>query len=246
MARLAHLPVFVAQGEDDHVIPRELLDRTWDYLLAESGAPTIAQRGPGGHQLTAATIHRLGDWIAHRLAFLARYDATPAGPRGPVTWPTLPGGTLAPRRGPRSDVAWTIPQQQQTPTAPEDLQERLFEAVRELPDVEVAPSHISVPGARGFMLREGAGDEQAFLVPQVAEFAHLHPAYDGSLHLVLPPDQAADVSASGWGRPHMWVGTRLSPGFVLVHGPGTRTSWPLCWASCRRATPYATGGSSSN
>ena len=31
--RLADLPVFVAQGDADHVIPRELLDRTWAYLL---------------------------------------------------------------------------------------------------------------------------------------------------------------------------------------------------------------------
>ena len=30
---------------------------------------------------------------------------------------------------------------------------------------------------------------------------------------------AADVSTMGWGRPHMWAGTRLSPGFMLVHGP---------------------------
>ena len=33
--RLSHLPVFGAWGEADHVIPRELQDRTWDYLLAE-------------------------------------------------------------------------------------------------------------------------------------------------------------------------------------------------------------------
>src|SRR6478609_973723 len=38
--RLAHLPVLVAQGEADQVIPRELLDATWTYLLGESGAPT--------------------------------------------------------------------------------------------------------------------------------------------------------------------------------------------------------------
>ena len=53
--RLANLPAFVAQGDGDHVIPRELLDRTWNYLLSESGAPTVAQRQPGGHQLTAET-----------------------------------------------------------------------------------------------------------------------------------------------------------------------------------------------
>src|SRR6478609_740156 len=38
--RLANLPVLVAQGEADQVIPRELLDATWTYLLGESGAPT--------------------------------------------------------------------------------------------------------------------------------------------------------------------------------------------------------------
>jgi phospholipase/carboxylesterase len=62
--RLANLPVFVARGEDDNVIPRELLNRTWDYLLSESGATTLAQRQPGGHQLTAPVVRHLGDWIA--------------------------------------------------------------------------------------------------------------------------------------------------------------------------------------
>jgi phospholipase/carboxylesterase len=37
-ARLAGLPVFVAQGEQDRVIPGELLDRTWNYLLTDSAA----------------------------------------------------------------------------------------------------------------------------------------------------------------------------------------------------------------
>jgi phospholipase/carboxylesterase len=35
--RLAGLPVLVAQGDQDAVIPRELLDRTWDYLVGDSG-----------------------------------------------------------------------------------------------------------------------------------------------------------------------------------------------------------------
>ncbi|MFC7359843.1 luciferase domain-containing protein [Nocardioides astragali] len=217
--QLANLPVFVAQGDGDHVIPRELLDRTWDYLLSESGAPTVAQRQPGGHQLTGATVHHLGDWIAHRLAFIDHHGATPAGPRPQVTWPTLPTGELPARVGSRPEVSWTIPQQQQTQNAPGELQERLDEQLRPLPGVDVGPSRISVPGARGFTLRDGSDDEQAHLVAQVGEFAHLHPEYDESLHLVLPPDLAADVSTKGWGRPHMWAGTRLSPGFTMVHGP---------------------------
>ena len=51
-ARLAGVPVFVAQGDADHVIPRELLDRTWGYLTGESGATPYARRDPGGHGIT--------------------------------------------------------------------------------------------------------------------------------------------------------------------------------------------------
>jgi phospholipase/carboxylesterase len=239
--RLAHLPVFVAQGEGDHVIPRELLDRTWDYLLAESGAPTVAQRQPGGHQLTAETVHDLGGWIAHRLAFLDHHGATPAGPQAQVAWATLGGRELPHRAGPRPAVSWTIPQQQESDTAPVHLQERLFDEVRTLSGVDVGPSRISVPGARAFTLRQGSEDKQAYLVPQVGEFAHLHPAYDGSLHLVLPPDLAADVSTKSWGRPHMWAGTRLSPGFVMVHGPRNEDELATVLGIVAASHAYATG-----
>ena len=242
-AQLAHLPVFVAQGDGDHVIPRELLDRTWDYLLAESGAPAVGHRQPGGHALTTGTVRQLGDWIAHRLAQVLRDGAVPAGTPTSASWPTLPGGTLPPRRGPRPDVSWTIPQQQQSQNAPEELQERLLGQVRELPGVEVGPSHISVPGARGFTLREGSTDEHAFLVPQFGEFAHLHPAHDGSLHVVLPPALAADVSTKGWGRPHMWAGSRLSPGFMLVHGPRDDDELATVRGIVAASHAYASGSS---
>jgi len=57
-------PVFVAQGDADTVIPRELLDRTWHYLVGESGAASSARRDPGGHGLTVDTVDELGEWIA--------------------------------------------------------------------------------------------------------------------------------------------------------------------------------------
>ena len=217
--RLAHLPVFVAQGDQDHVIPRELLDRTWSYLLGGSGAPTVARRDPGGHGLSQGTLHALREWVAHRLAFVARGPAPRAGAPEEVSWPTLPGGALPQRGGDRPDVSWSIPQQQQTQNAPSELQEELFARIGAMAGVTGGPSRISVPGARSFTLDDGAGPEDAYLVPQVGEFAHLHPAYDGSLHVALPAELAADVVAKGWGVPHMWAGTRLSPGFVMVFGP---------------------------
>jgi len=87
--RLAGVPVFVAQGDQDAVIPRELLDRTWAYLLTDSAAPTYARRDPGGHGITGQTLAELGGWIRERLDFLA---TQPPLPTGPTTWPTLPEG----------------------------------------------------------------------------------------------------------------------------------------------------------
>ena len=76
---------------------------------------------------------------------------------------------------------------------------------------------------------------------EVGEFAHLHPSYDGSLHLVLPPDQAADVSAKGWGRPHMWAGTRLSSGFMMVYGPRDEQELAVVLGIVRASHAYAGG-----
>jgi phospholipase/carboxylesterase len=67
-ARLAGVPVFVAQGDHDTVIPRELLDRTWDYLLGESAASTTARRDPVGHGISPEALAALGDWLRQRLA----------------------------------------------------------------------------------------------------------------------------------------------------------------------------------
>jgi phospholipase/carboxylesterase len=61
--RLAGSHVFVAQGDSDHVIPRELLDRTWTWLADDSAATVVARREDGGHQLSAPTAHDLKGWI---------------------------------------------------------------------------------------------------------------------------------------------------------------------------------------
>lgn len=65
-------PVFVAQGEQDRVIPAELLDRTWRYLRGESSAAARSRRDPGGHGISARTLAELGSWIADLAAGSAR------------------------------------------------------------------------------------------------------------------------------------------------------------------------------
>ena len=62
--RLDGVPVLLARGEQDGVIPAELLDRTWSYLHDASGAALTAHRDPGGHGLSAATVTLLRDWLS--------------------------------------------------------------------------------------------------------------------------------------------------------------------------------------
>lgn len=242
--RLANLPMFVAQGDADQVIPGELLERTWTYLLTESGAPTVARRDPGGHGVTAATLHSLSGWIADRADFVAQHQPVTIGLAQEVTWPSVPGGVLPHRRGSRPQVSWAIPQQQLTQNAPAELQQQLFERIGGLTGVSTAASHISVPGARAFLVAAGSGPEDAFLVPQVGEFAHLHPGYDGSLHLALPAPLAADLVARGWGQPHPWAGTRLAPGFVMLFGPRDAEELDTVVAITTAAHAFATQSTS--
>ena len=240
--RLAGVPVFVAQGDQDQVIPSELLARTWGYLLTDSGAAPYARRHPGGHGITTGTVDELGAWISERLAYVARHGTTPVGLPRDVAWPTLPGGTLPERAGARPSVSWTIPQQQESDNAPAELQEALFARMSALPGVESGPSQISVAGARAVLAPDATGPEEAFLVPSAREFAHLHPAYDGSLHLVLPVDLAADAVAKGWAQVHMLAGIRLSPGFVLVYGPRTEAELEVVAGLVEASHQFALGG----
>ncbi|SDK57424.1 phospholipase/carboxylesterase [Nocardioides sp. YR527] len=237
-ARLAGVPVFVAQGETDTVIPRELLDRTWTYLLSESGAPPYARRDPGGHGLTQGTVAELGGWIAERVGFLRHRDANID---SPVTWRAIMGGELPVRAGHRPEVSWTIPQEQRSDNSPTDIQEQLFARVAALPGVASRQSAISVPGARGFMVDPAPEVPlDAFLVPSAGEFAHLHPGYDGSLHLALPPALARDAVAKGWAVAHPLAGVRLARGMVLVYGPRDETELDIVTAVATASHAFAT------
>jgi phospholipase/carboxylesterase len=237
-ARLAGVPVFVAQGDQDSVIPRELLDRTWTYLLGDSAAPAYARRDPGGHGLTEETAAALGPWIAERLDLLAR--RAPLDP-GPTRWAGLPGGELHQRAGARPEVSWSIPQEQRSDNSPHDLQEELFRRLEALPGVTSGPSAISVAGARGFMVDPSAGPLDAFLVPRVGEFAHLHPEYDGSLHVALPPALASDAIEKGWAVAHPLAGIRLTRGMVLLYGPRDREELEVVLALATNSHSYAAG-----
>lgn len=66
--RLAGMPVLVAQGENDHVIPAELMARTWDYLTGGADSQAMARRYPGGHGIPAEAVRDVSTWLTATLA----------------------------------------------------------------------------------------------------------------------------------------------------------------------------------
>jgi phospholipase/carboxylesterase len=127
-------------------------------------------------------------------------------------------GDLPQRRGDRPRTGPMMPHQQLSQNAPVELQERLFEKIRRLPGISVTESRVSVPGARAFVLEELGDSPEAFMAD--GEFAHLHPAYDGSLHVMLSAEEADEVIAKGWGEFHPAARMGLMRGAALmVYGP---------------------------
>lgn len=61
--RLDRMPVLVAHGDTDTVIPRELLERTWTYLHDDAGSNTTGVPDPGGHGLSANVVDQLSRWL---------------------------------------------------------------------------------------------------------------------------------------------------------------------------------------
>ena len=237
--RLAGIPVFVAQGDQDTVIPRELLDATWGYLTNPSGAPAWATRYPDGHGISTSSLSDLAGWLQWRLAYLSEHGP---GSDVNVPWPGLPGGVLPERPGSPPQVSTKTPQEQLTQNSPPALQEDLFARLSALPGVATRPSAISVPGARAFTLTNGSGPQDAFLVAQVGEFAHLHPSYDGSLHVALPPGMAVDVVSKGWGVAHPLAGLRVTPGMVMIFGPRTQSELDVVSAVMALSRSWAANG----
>ncbi|MQA99716.1 MAG: phospholipase [Actinobacteria bacterium] len=129
-----------------------------------------------------------------------------------------PLAELPERRGDKPRTGSMMPHTQLDQNAPVELQELLFERITRLSGVTVAPSRISVPGARAFVLEDPPDRPEAFLVQ--GEFAHLHPPTDGSLHLMLSEGDAAEVIAKGWGELHPAAREGLISGAaVMVFGP---------------------------
>lgn len=130
------------------------------------------------------------------------------------------------------------PHAQRSQNAPSTLQERLVAMAAALPGVTVADSLVSVPGARAFHLDASlaSGPPEAF--QRGTEFAHVHPAYDGSLHLTLPPEVYQEVLSAQWGEPHPISGT------MMVFGPRDDDELETVWQILQTSYRYAAGEAS--
>lgn len=134
---------------------------------------------------------------------------------------TLPVHDFSVRPGPRPRTTPTNPHTQldQQPDDPA-VRERLLAELRPLPDVVWRPSGISVPGARALWLADGLGEgpREAFMIGR--EFAHLHPAPDQSLHVMVPEPLAEQLIANGWGELHPVARMGLLPHTaIMVYAP---------------------------
>src|SRR5262245_11039206 len=123
------------------------------------------------------------------------------------------------RAGPRPRTTPTNPHTQLDQNAPSELQERVYQLAAALSGVVVGPSHVSVPGARAFHMPDCERPTEAgYMVER--EFAHLHPIFDGSLHMSLPPAIVDAVIENGWAERHPLAGQFGLPGnIVMVYGP---------------------------
>jgi hypothetical protein len=152
------------------------------------------------------------------------------------------GGRLPRRRGPRPTTTPTNPHSQLDQQPPDRVQsDRLAEALFTLPGVVERPSRISVPGARALWLEDGAGGPpEAFMVG--AEFAHLHPGADQSLHVMLPPGLVEAAIKAGWAEMHPVARLGLIPSTaVMLYAPRDDAEREVVEALVRAAYAYARG-----
>ena len=146
------------------------------------------------------------------------------------------------RSGPRPRTTPTNPHtqldQQPTDAVQRDL---LAHEIFALPYVSERESMISVPGARALWLERTEGaPADAFMIG--AEFAHLHPGNDQSLHVMLPPDLAVHAVETGWAEQHPVARMGLIPGnAVMLYAPRNDSERAIVTKLVMAAHSYAVG-----
>ena len=127
---------------------------------------------------------------------------------------------LPQRAGPRPQTSADIPHRQLDQNSNPSIYALVAGRWATMPGTVHGPSGISVPGARALFLPQcpACNDRYGFIHGR--EFAHLHPADDGSFHMALAPDDLQSVLARGWGELHPLVPSgRVLPNVAMVFAP---------------------------
>ena len=128
--------------------------------------------------------------------------------------------TLPVRSGEKPRTNYGLPHEQLDQNPPSEIYQALKDQAFDFPFVERRPSIISVPGAEALWLQEEGGHGCAEAFMRGNEFAHVHPPYDGSMHMTLPEDLVAEVLEKGWGESHPLVAKGQAPmSLVMIFGP---------------------------
>lgn len=149
---------------------------------------------------------------------------------------------LPQRKGQKPDTTSRLPHSQLNQHGPNSIISMLHAWCFSLPNVDNEDSGISVRGSRALVLRDGAtSNEDAFMIGR--EFAHIHPHPDnGSMHLMLPAEDAIAVVESGWGENHYLVTQGKYPiGLVMVFSPRDDAELDTVKKIVSRSYGYATG-----
>lgn len=110
--------------------------------------------------------------------------------------------TLPKRNGPLPETTDSAPHEQVSQNSSHEIHTQFKERAFQLPFIERRPSGIADPGAEALVLPPDhvCGPLEAFMIGR--KFAHVHPAYDGSSHLMLPLEVVEELFSKGWGEPH--------------------------------------------
>lgn len=159
-----------------------------------------------------------------------------------MTTPAPPSPLLdAPRPGRRPATSDQGPHRQLDQQAPPALWGELVAFARAMEGVEEGHSQVSPADSRALFftdLPEQRSPETNLAPGRRLEPVHLHGVDDTSVHLVLPADRGARVTALGWAEPHGHAehGTEW-----MVYGPRDRAELDVVLQLIQEALDFARG-----
>ena len=148
---------------------------------------------------------------------------------------------LPQRSGPKPPTTSWAPHVQLDQNGREDMSAALAARVFALPDIEERAGTVAHPAERAIWLSDdvSVATEDAFLGNR--EIGHFHP-WDGSLHIVLPPELAEAAVAAGWAEVHPVALAGLAPtNRVMLFGPRDEDEVDVLFGLVAAAVRYAGG-----